>query len=353
MLVVCALLAVAVAVLLQDTSRTNAPLDPDNPGAQGTRALSRVAADDVEVRTARDADALAALRPGEGDTVVVTAPSSLGASTVERLQKDAAGATVVLLEPDHTVLGLFGLPDESYAAGADVVGADCTDGRFADLEIRVDAGRAYPGPGCFPTEHGFLLAEPRDGLVLLGASSALTNDQVLGSDNAALGLRLVGSGDRLVWYVPDPADLTASDAVPLSALLPPSLGPGLLVVAAALLALVLWRGRRFGPLSVEPLPVTVRATESTRSRGRLYHRAHDRAHAATALRTALLADAARHLGLGAATPGTVAEAVAARTGRHLDEVATLLLDPAPPATDAALTQLATDLATLDREVRTT
>ena len=59
-------------------------------------------------------DALAALSPGEGDTVVVTAPSSLGASTVERLREDAAGATVVLLEPDHTVLELFGLPDEAY-----------------------------------------------------------------------------------------------------------------------------------------------------------------------------------------------------------------------------------------------
>ena len=63
LLVVFAVLAVGVAVVLQDTSRTTAPLDPDNPGSQGTRALSRVAADAVEVATARSADALASLGP--------------------------------------------------------------------------------------------------------------------------------------------------------------------------------------------------------------------------------------------------------------------------------------------------
>ena len=43
---------------------------------------------------------------------------------------------------------------------------------------------------------------------------------------------------------------------------------------------MLWRGRRLGPLVVEPLPVVVKAVESTQGRGRLYRRVRDRAHAA-------------------------------------------------------------------------
>ena len=48
----------------------------------------------------------------------------------------------------------------------------------------------------------------------------------------------------------------------------------------------LWRGRRFGPLAVEPLPVVVRASEATRGRARLYRRARAYGRATAALRAA-------------------------------------------------------------------
>ncbi len=38
--------------------------------------------------------------------------------------------------------------------------------------------------------------------MLFGADQALTNDQILRADNAAVALRLLGQDDRLVWYVP-------------------------------------------------------------------------------------------------------------------------------------------------------
>ncbi len=62
---------------------------------------------------------------------------------------------------------------------------------------------------------------------------------------------------------------------------------------------MLWRGRRLGPLATEPLPVVVKAIETTRSRGRLYRKSGDRAHAADALRSATRARAATRLRLGA------------------------------------------------------
>ena len=130
-----------------------------------------------------------------------------------------------------------------------------------------------PGPGgCFPGKHGSLVAEPRDGLTLLGAAQALSNDQVLRADNAAALLRLLGSGSRLVWYVPSIDDLVAGDGVSLTTLLPRWIRPGLWLAALAVAALILWRARRLGPLASEPLPVVVKAIETTRSRGRLYRR---------------------------------------------------------------------------------
>ena len=201
------------------------------------------------------------------------------------------------------------------------------------------------------------MAQPRDGVVLLGAVDVLRNGGILEADNAAVALRLLGQHDRLVWYVPDVADLAADDAVTLSSLLPDWLRPGLWLVALALLALVLWRGRRLGALATEPLPVVVRAIETTRSRGRLYRRADDRAHAAATLRAAGRAAAADRLRLPAGgrmheSPDALVRDVARHLGRPVGDVAALLHPHAPaPTTDHDLITLANALAELDREVR--
>jgi len=101
----------------------------------------------------------------------------------------------------------------------------------------------------------------------------------------------------------------------------------------------------------EPLPVVVRAAESTESRGRLYHRARDRGHAATILRHATRRRLTQHLALGSEAPiPEIVHAVAARTGRRTDEVHDLLA-PATVANDSALADLGRRLLQLEDEVR--
>jgi hypothetical protein len=113
---------------------------------------------------------------------------------------------------------------------------------------------------------------------------------------------------------------------------------------------MLWRGRRLGPLVVEPLPVTVKAVESTQGRGRLYRHVRDREHAAAILRHATAARLLAHLRLPGST-GTdqLVRAVAATTARDPREVHALLV-ARPVPHDRALTHLATDLAELEKEV---
>ena len=104
-------------------------------------------------------------------------------------------------------------------------------------------------------------------------SAAPTCSPTTGStaaDNAAVALRLLGQRGRLVWYVPDLRDVAAGDTGSSAAQLPAGLVPALWLLAVAVLATMLWRGRRLGPLVVEPLPVVVKAVESTQGRGRLY-----------------------------------------------------------------------------------
>jgi hypothetical protein len=248
-------------------------------------------------------------------------------------------------------LGLTSFPLQETPSGPVAAGCPAYDG----LSLQVKAAQAYATDGCFRGKGGVLLAQPQPGLTLLGAPAALTNDQILDGDNAAVALRLLGHRPHLVWYVPALADLAGADSVSASSLLPDWLVPALWLLVVTGVALVVWRGRRLGPLAREPLPVEIKAVETTRNLGRLYRRAGDRAHAAEALRAAARARLADRLGLPRrADAARVVAAVAEHTGRPVVEIE-ILLEPsaAPPAHDRDLTLLAHQLTELDREVSPT
>ncbi|MEI5671897.1 MULTISPECIES: DUF4350 domain-containing protein [unclassified Nocardioides] len=349
------LLGVVAAVVLGGPASTTDPLDPDNPAPDGARAVARVLADEgVDVDVARGADALEAATVDEATTVLVTRPDLLGDSTVERLlDHGAPAAQVVVVGAAPGAAGALGVGAPSWVALGDGRDADCSDPLVGDLEIAVDQALAYPDPGCFADDEGAVLVDGPGNLVLLGADEALTNDQVLRADNAALALRLLGQEERLVWYVPDLADLTGSDGVSAASLVPRWIGPGLLLLTLVVGSLMLWRGRRLGRLAVEPLPVVVTAAETTRSQGRLYRRSGDRGHAAAALRAGARTRLAERLALGTGTaPADLVRAVAVRTGRAEPDVHALLgPDAAAPGHDKDLIALATELAALEEEVR--
>lgn len=346
------LLAVAVVALTSGGPERSGRLDPDNPGLEGARAIARVlAAQGVDVTVVRSADELAAQALHTDTTVVVTSTDNLGTSTADQLRRQAGDARIVLVDPSTAVLRVFDVA--GYATAADArrpIPADCTSGGFADLQIDVDQATAMPIDGCFgDTVSGF------GRLVLLGAGDLLTNDQVKRADNAAVGLRLLGGSDRLVWYVASSDDLVAEDGVSLSSLLPAWIGPGLFLLLLVGAGLVVWRARRLGPLASEPLPVVVRAIETTHSRGRLYRRSGDRGHAARTLRAAARARVVSRLGLDRTVDdATLIRDVARHVGRPEHEVGALLSTAnIGPGSDRDLIRLANDLAALVREVRRT
>lgn len=350
-------LVTAVWTSLGDTTYGDR-YDPQNPDPAGGRAVAQVLADQgVDVTVVRSAADLESTEVDAGTTVVVTGADQLSPSTTEGLLDHAAAGRVVVVDPPQWALRDLGARPAQFYGDAGDYPADCADPTFAGLTLTVDSLLAHDlergGSGCFPSGSGHVLTTTAEGVVLFGAGQALTNDQVLRGDNAAVMLRLLGRDDRLVWYLPSYDDAAAGDQVSVSELLPDWLGPALWTALLAMVGVLLWRFRRLGPLSTEPLPVVVRAVETTHSRGRMYHRSADRAHAAAALRAAARRRLAARLGLdrGAADAAVVA-AVAQHLGRPEAEVAWLLSATAPPPpSDGDLVRLAQELDRIDREVR--
>ena len=354
------LAALIVAVVFTTGPRTGADHDPENPGARGAQALAQVLGDEgVAVEIVRSATALEDQPLGADTTVIVTSPGNLGQSTADRLLTAGAGSTVIVVGPAPGALEALGVDASSTSARLDDTQAgNCTDtgrGDLSELSIAVDEAVSYATTaGCFPSTTGWALASAGDDLVLLGAPGIMENDQVLRADNAAVALRLFGQHPRVVWYVPSLDDLVGGDGVGVRSLLPRWLIPGLWLLGLAMLAVIWWRGRRLGPLSVEPLPVTVRSLETTEARGRLYRSASARGPAADVLRRSTRDELASHLRVPSTDVEVLVRDVAARLARPTTDIDALVGErAAAPATDDELIHLATALAELDREVRRT
>jgi len=364
-LVVTAMLVV-VAVLGALTTRgavRGGALDPANPAPSGAQAVARVLADHgVHVDVVRRAAQLARARVDADTTVLVTSPDNLGRTGARQVElRTLRAGAVVLAAPGRTLLSALALPLHRTDAGnGPRTAAGCDDPLLSGLSLEVSRSTGYQGSGrfltsCFATggrRPAALVVRVDRGapVYAVGGTDLFTNDRVDRGDNAAAALRLLGQHGRLLWYVPDVRDVVAGDTGSFTAQLPAGLFPALALLLAATLAAMLWRGRRLGPLVVEPLPVVVKAVESTQGRGRLYRRVRDREHAAGVLRAATTRRLATRLRLppDGALPSLV-EAVA-RSTRSDPRAVQDVLAGRPVPDDTALIRLAADLAALEKEV---
>lgn len=363
-----ALSALLAAVLRPATSAT--PLAPDNPEADGGRALAQVLERQGVTVEHVTSSAQAAELARPGTTLLVTSTFFLLPEQVDVLAR--TGADVVLAEPDWMTLDTLteGALDTGWTTGSTstVLAPGCTDPDAVAAEGIASRGSGFVAHGdatlCFPhpeagtfgdTQAAYAVWED-DGrrVTAIDDATLLTNERLAEEGHAALALRALGRHETLVWYVPSFEDAGVEGSVqPTGSLLPSWAGPVGAQLAVVVLALALWRGRRLGPVVTEPLPVTVRAAEAVVGRGRLYRRSRSRGHAAAALRAGTASRAAARLGLprSAGAPEVI-EALARATGRDTPQVADLLYGP-PPTDDAGLVDLTRRLDELESEVHRT
>jgi len=368
LIVVGLLLAVTMAVtVLTPAPGNTAELDPANPAPGGAQALAHVLSDHgVNVTVVRTERELLDRTVDGATTVVITRTDQLSGRTAgTALDHIASAAGVVLLNPDPEVTKGMGLAVDSHLAFLTDVAAGCR-GAEVDEDFRLaQAGRAYTPTNasaattCFPDEDdggGAMVSLPasagRPPVTLLGSVGLITNEKILDADNAAIALHLFGQTDRLVWYIPSLADVTAAESAS-RAIAPTWFLPGVVLATSAVVLLCLWRGRRLGRLVTEPLPVVVRAVETTESRGRMYRKFRDRTRALAVLQLATRRRLAAYLGLSTSSDVSgVAAAAAAVSGRSYQDVL-YLLSASPPLDDSSLLELANTLAALEKEVRRT
>lgn len=371
--VLAAVLAVGVIALFVLQGGIGAPggrLDPESPGAAGSGALVEVLrAHDVEVAVARSlGTALDAVdRAGDATVLLYDEFGTLDAARLDELA--GSGARLVVVEPGFRALEelapgvrLAGaaegaIDDVSCGLGAATRAEELSDGQRL-LTIDDDA-REAGWNGCFAEGDGFAaairagdggVAGASDAVSLVASTTVFENSRIDEAGNAAFAIGLLGTTPDLVWYLPGPGDAEAVDAPTLGELTPGWVSPVLVLATVVAVVAGLWRGRRFGPLVVERLPVTVRVGESTQGRARLYARSAQRTHALDQMRMAAIGRLATLLRLPRTTDATaIAQAAATATGRDATSVVHLLVDEAPDG-DGRFVELARALDDLEHDV---
>ncbi|WP_350347288.1 DUF4350 domain-containing protein [Agromyces sp. G08B096] len=342
------------------------PLGASDATPVGAKALVQVLrAQGVEVVEARSLER-AVDEAGAGSSILLyDAAGYLGRE--QALELAEASDRLVVVAPGFEILDALA-PGVRHAGAAlgDLDDARCDFGpaeRAGALSgeqrlFSIDSDAADGGwVGCFPDEeHGFaVVAGPgADGgeLVFVGTEASFANATVDEAGNAALALGVTGSERRLVWYLPGPADAGPGGPT-LGELTPEWVSPVLVLAALVTVAAGIWRGRRFGRLVVEDLPVHVPAGESAVGRGRLYAASSAREHALDQLRMGTIRRLAATLRLPrAANVDEVAGAAAAATGTDVRSIRSLLVDH-PPEGDAQLVALARALEQLEHDVHET
>jgi hypothetical protein len=340
------------------------PLGPADPSPAGAKAVVEVLrGQGVDVIEARSLDR--ALQAAPGATVFVYDETAVLA---EQALAELAGAAegLVVVEPDFAALRALapGVRHAGAAAGSidDVACDEPAATRAAELSdgqrlLTIDDVAAADGwTGCFADGDAFAVVTGQTAqgaeLAIVGAATVFANGSIDEAGNAALALGVTGERPTLVWYLPGPGD-AESGGPTLAELTPGWVSPLLVLAVVVTIAAGVWRGRRFGRLVVEDLPVEVRSGETDDGRARLYAASSSRTHALDQLRIGAVGRLGATLRLPrSATAAEVAGAATAATGEELHTVRRLLLDDLP-RDDRTLVELAGALSALEQRVHDT
>lgn len=359
---------VLIASIIGFIGSTNAgeqrDLHYNNTGKTGTAALVGVLqSHGMNVTTTEKySDALAAAKDSNTTLVV------LNAFEVEQTQSHtirsavrASGSHLMLVDPTYGVSRFSS--NISYAIDGQSNYSFTSDPQcgFGPAQQAGEVDRMQPGyrvlpdttsDNCYPIgDDSYSLIHAQEGkgsVTVLGESLWVQNATLRDRGNAALSIGTAGLTPNVVVYYgtldqdeqPDPFSAT-----------PPWFLMTILWLIPIFVVVVVWRGRRFGPLAVETLPVTVPPIETVTGLAGLMHRTGDRVEALRILRASALSTMGKTLAVPAnAQPAEVCRAVADRTGRDLAELEYVFIT-AVPQTDTELTDLATRISLIEREVR--
>lgn len=360
-----ALLVVALIVIMLTGSaqQAGASLSPTSASPTGSKALAEVLRQHgvtVTATATMSETRTASKRASDTTIFLVDDGNYLNATDLRELER--LSSRLIIMSPNFDQLDAIA-PEVALAGSVKgKLSADCAlppvqraktvTGKGSGFRLVGSDTSALPCLGSGDGIHSLVqLRHDGKSLTLIGTRDAFSNEFVQYEGNAALALGLLGETPNLVWMLPTIAESSAAGAT-IGELTPAWTSTIMLLLILTVVAAAFWRGRRFGPLVIEALPVTVRASETMHGRARLYQKASAHLHAVDALRMGAIDRLSKLCGLpSAATVDDVIRAVAQITGRQSAHIAYVVRD-AEPSSEKELIELSDALLELEAATTT-
>lgn len=347
-----------------------ATLSIKNYRPDGARALAEVVSDQgVAIRQAHSLKGARIADPAH-TTLFIADGGALLDYQVDSIL--AYPGDVVVINPSYDLLASTAPDVSTTTTDTYVVDADCTDPEASVAGTVTTNGNAFIGSlpdravGCFSAEPDsnamIVVPNGRFTVTLLADAAFVTNGRIAQEGNAALAVRLAGRHSTAVWYLNtgfDTSTLTwydptgggdVPDPSPSLEFFPPGTGSAIVALLLSLVAVALWRGRRFGALVTEPLPVVIRSSEATAGTARLYRVARAYGRASASLRAGAASRMGKRLGITRTSDKEhLINAITRATGRPSSEISSLLYGP-PPTSESAMMELIAHIDTIEEEV---
>lgn len=354
-LVVVAAIGGLIAVLLTGAIRSRgASYEPDSTDPFGTKALVLL----LESFGA-EVEVVSGVPPADAEIALMLSNVITPTREAAVLEWVERGGRLVVADPYSPLTPPVAERASLFGGASEVVERDaCRIPALAQLQELVP-GSSYAryevterALGCFDDGNGaFVVADQRgDGwLVFVGGADLFTNSLLAVSDNAGLAVALLAprEGTRVVILDPRggvPSDRSLFDAVPRGFWL------ALTQLVVAFGVYSWFRGRRLGPVMVEPQPVQIEGSELVSAVGSLAQLSRRPERTAAVLRRALHRELVSWLGLPSdVSPQALAEVAASRTGVDRDRVLSALAGPAVTG-DVELVALADEIERIRKEV---
>ncbi len=327
----------------------------DDPSEQGGLAFRRLT-EQYNVNLERTA------HPKQGSTVLVMSSTSLGSADLAEFVKQ--GGTVVAAGRFPAELDVKDIRDD--ARNNPVLQPQCNASWAQGVgSVRVASSRTYPvmkasesDVGCFPSGTStYFAVEKHVGLgrmILLTTDQMFTNELIGEQDNAVLVANLIGAQGGGTLQILDPSVDPGNDAnfsdKSLLEVVPAAFYMAMLQVVVVFVVLALNRGRRFGRLVTEDLPVKLPASALVVAQGELMDTAGQTNATAAVLRSDVRRKVALLVG---ADPTLDADSLVAtvesRTGIEPRRLRYVLVD-SPVSNGSQLLALSQEIERLHQEV---
>ncbi|MDO5024969.1 MAG: DUF4350 domain-containing protein [Trueperella sp.] len=305
------LVALIVLALLFTQQEDMRPLSPQSAQPGGAGALSTILEEQGVTVTMAATPQEAAQIAEQHSTVLLTPQATASDESIATLTESAAKVIVTGTDADFAA---WGFPGTTTLAFIDTISAvECANpnalaaaqiGPIDSLYLPAtdffkdspDSNTTDLTDTCFAADFGAAWGRSAEyqNVVLLPDPQFLSNQHLAKYGNAAFAVRELGSTPQLIWVIGQdrPEFSGQHDTVYTDWMV--RLFWGLLGTIAVY---AIYRGRRFGPLVAEPMPVNVPLSEADTGRAQLYERANDPAYLADLLRASTLAKIGPKLGL--------------------------------------------------------